>query len=75
MYGAQEKTRTSTAVKPLVPETSVSTNSTTWAGDVNYSDRFRYCNRILKTSHTVDLKLFNDLVPRRRLELPQPLSH
>src|SRR5690606_10225734 len=30
--GAQEKTRTSTAVRPLAPEASVSTNFTTWAG-------------------------------------------
>ena len=29
--GAQEKTRTSTAVRPLAPEASVSTNFTTWA--------------------------------------------
>ncbi len=29
--GAQERTRTSTAVKPLVPETSASTNFATWA--------------------------------------------
>lgn len=27
----QNKTRTCTAVRPLVPETSVSTDSTTWA--------------------------------------------
>ena len=29
--GAQEKTRTSTSVRPLAPEASVSTNFTTWA--------------------------------------------
>src|SRR5215471_12069667 len=31
-HGAQERTRTSTPVKALVPETSASTNSATWAG-------------------------------------------
>src|SRR5205085_3259813 len=31
MHGAQERTRTFTAVKPLAPEASASTNSTTWA--------------------------------------------
>src|ERR1700733_3758001 len=30
--GAQEKTRTSTALRPQVPETCASTNSATWAG-------------------------------------------
>jgi hypothetical protein len=30
-FGAQEKTRTSTAVKPPTPEAGVSTNFTTWA--------------------------------------------
>ena len=29
--GAQEKTRTSTTVRPLAPEASASTNSATWA--------------------------------------------
>tara|TARA_B100001079_G_C16314087_1_gene471458 strand:+ start:470 stop:874 length:405 start_codon:yes stop_codon:yes gene_type:complete len=29
--GAQEKTRTSTALRPLTPEASASTNSATWA--------------------------------------------
>ena len=32
--GAQEKTRTSTALRPLAPEASASTNSATWAGDL-----------------------------------------
>ncbi len=31
--GAQERTRTFTAVKPLAPEASASTNSATWAPD------------------------------------------
>ena len=31
-YGAQEKTRTSTTLRPQVPETCASTNSATWAG-------------------------------------------
>src|ERR1700757_4890460 len=32
--GAQERTRTFTAVKPLAPEASASTNSATWARPV-----------------------------------------
>src|SRR5262245_3693000 len=32
--GAQERTRTFTAVKPLAPEASASTNSATWAPSV-----------------------------------------
>jgi hypothetical protein len=31
IVGAQERTRTFTAVKPLAPEASASTNSATWA--------------------------------------------
>ena len=31
LNGAQERTRTFTAVKPLAPEASASTNSATWA--------------------------------------------
>ena len=34
LKGAQDRTRTYTAVKPLVPETSVYTNFTTWASIV-----------------------------------------
>ena len=33
-FGAQEKTRTSTALRPLAPEASASTNSATWAGSI-----------------------------------------
>ncbi len=32
--GAQEKTRTSTTLRPLAPEASASTNSATWASGV-----------------------------------------
>ena len=31
IYGAQERTRTFTSLRKLVPETSASTNSATWA--------------------------------------------
>ena len=31
IYGAQEKTRTSTILRSLAPEASASTNSATWA--------------------------------------------
>ena len=31
MYGAQERTRTSTTVRPLAPEASASASSATWA--------------------------------------------
>ena len=31
IYGAQERTRTSTSIKTLAPEASASTNSATWA--------------------------------------------
>ena len=34
LYGAQERTRTSTSFRTLAPEASASTNSTTWAGCV-----------------------------------------
>src|SRR5690606_8547666 len=47
--GAQEKTRTSTAVKPLAPEASVSTNFTTWAMSLDTSAMLNLsgpqCNR------------------------------
>ncbi len=33
-FGAQEKTRTSTPIRALAPEASASTNSATWAGNV-----------------------------------------
>src|SRR5690349_23594878 len=45
--GAQERTRTFTAVKPLAPEASASTNSATWACHVGMgaltTDRSRAC--------------------------------
>src|SRR5690606_42150695 len=37
--GAQENTRTSTAVRPLAPEAIVSTNFTTWAGTAVETDQ------------------------------------
>ena len=41
--GAQERTRTFTAVKPLAPEASASTNSATWALGGVTTDRLRAC--------------------------------
>ena len=41
--GAQERTRTFTAVKPLAPEASASTNSATWALRAVTTDRSRAC--------------------------------
>lgn len=41
--GAQERTRTFTAVKPLAPEASASTNSTTWALGPVDKDRSHGC--------------------------------
>ena len=41
--GAQERTRTFTAVKPLAPEASASTNSTTWALGPVSKDRSHGC--------------------------------
>jgi hypothetical protein len=41
--GAQERTRTFTAVKPLAPEASASTNSATWALGAVTTDRSRGC--------------------------------
>lgn len=34
IFGAQERTRTSTSIRTLAPEASASTNSATWAGVV-----------------------------------------
>ena len=39
LVGAQERTRTSTALPPLGPEPSASTNSATWAGCVCSKER------------------------------------
>lgn len=36
IFGAQEKTRTSTPVKIPAPEAGASTNSATWAKSVNF---------------------------------------
>ena len=46
-FCAQNKTRTCTAVRPLVPETSVSTDSTTWALYLRTSDK-KPCNSLLQ---------------------------
>jgi hypothetical protein len=42
--GAQERTRTFTAVKPLAPEASASTNSATWARAGYYGSVARLSN-------------------------------
>src|SRR6266481_2228089 len=42
--GAQERTRTFTAVKPLAPEASASTNSATWARAGYYGPAARLSN-------------------------------
>src|SRR5437660_7020160 len=42
--GAQERTRTFTAVKPLAPEASASTNSATWARGGYYGGLARLSN-------------------------------
>src|SRR3981189_461204 len=44
MSGAQERTRTFTAVKPLAPEASASTNSATWARAGYYGSVARLSN-------------------------------
>ena len=44
MHGAQERTRTSTTVKPLAPEASASTNSATWARRGYYGSVARLSN-------------------------------
>src|ERR1700731_61711 len=43
-HGAQERTRTFTAVKPLAPEASASTNSATWARAGYYGSLARLSN-------------------------------
>jgi hypothetical protein len=45
--GAQERTRTFTAVKLLAPEASASTNSATWARAVSYGPGTVIVNRDL----------------------------
>ena len=49
--GAQNRTRTCTAVRPLVPETSVSTNFTIWADGsfirvMSAQDKTRTCTSL-----------------------------
>src|SRR5205807_4179223 len=55
--GAQERTRTFTAVKPLAPEASASTNSATWAragyyGPVGRLSNWRAASQIYYTART-----------------------
>src|SRR5579875_1903060 len=44
-YGAQERTRTSTGLRPLDPESSASANSATWAPIKNFVWRVAVCQR------------------------------
>src|SRR3954451_5299641 len=48
--GAQERTRTFTAVKPLAPEASASTNSATWAQVAGLERRLLLVSRALVKS-------------------------
>ena len=41
-FCAQNRTRTCTALRPLVPETSVSTNFTIWANGYIFREKKRY---------------------------------
>ena len=51
--GAQERTRTFTAVKPLAPEASASTNSATWARAGYYGPVARLSNSRKRVSNSL----------------------
>ena len=58
IFGAQEKTRTSTPLRALGPEPSASTNSATWALQLRYNNvaPFTEGRNIIKPRHGVNQK-------------------
>jgi hypothetical protein len=64
--GAQERTRTFTAVKPLAPEASASTNSATWALGAVTTDRSRACQiGDRRPKYTTKYTTMQDMTARR----------
>ena len=75
MDGAQERTRTFTAVKPLAPEASASTNSATWAQVARLERRLLLVGRALVKSlncHPNALYSAGPLAYREMAKSPAP---